>query len=71
MIKIKIKRVNTGLRMMCCCECGKMAKTDDLFKIKYDATYSDSSLSVIICTDCLVKLHNLIEDALDTDKVIY
>jgi len=68
---IKIKKVNNGLKMMCCCECGKMTTVDDLFKIKYDATYSDSQLSVIMCTDCLVKLHNLIEDALDTDKVIY
>lgn len=68
---IKIKKVNNGLKMMCCCECGKMTTVDDLFKIKYDATYSDSQLSVIMCTDCLVKLHNSIEDALDTDKVIY
>ena len=68
---IKIEKVSTGLKMMCCCECGKMAKKEDLFKIKYSATYSDSDLSVIICTDCLVKLDNLIEDALDTDKVIY
>lgn len=68
---IKIEKVNTGLKMMCCCECGKITKKEDLFKIKYNATYSDLYLSVIICTDCLVKLHNLIEDALDTDKVIY
>ena len=67
---IKIKKVSTELKMLYCRECGKMTKRDDLFSVEY-ITEGGVSLKTTMCTDCLVKLHNLIEDALDTDKVIY
>ena len=67
---IKIKKVNNGLTLLYCRECGKITKRDDLFKIVFEED-NDSTLSIIMCTDCLVKLHDLIEDTLGTDKAIY
>lgn len=67
---ISIKKVSTELKLLYCRECGKITKRDNLFKIVCEEN-NDITLSIIICTDCLVKLHDLIEDTLDTDKAIY
>ena len=67
---ISIKKVNNGLKLLYCRECGKITKRDDLFKIVCEEN-NDITLSIIMCTDCLGKLHDLIEGALATDKAIY
>ena len=67
---ISIKKVNNGFKLLYCRECGKMTKRDDLFKIVCEEN-NDITLSITICTDCLIKLHDLIEDTLSTDKAIY
>lgn len=67
---ISIKKVNNGLKLLYCRECGKIIKRDDLFKIVFEED-NDITLSTTLCTDCLVKLHNLIEVALGTNKAIY
>lgn len=67
---IKIKKVSTELKMLYCRECGKMTKRDDLFSVEY-ITEGGVSLKTTMCTDCLVELHNSIEDALDTNGAIY
>lgn len=67
---ISIKKVSNELKLSYCRECGKIAKRDDLFKIVCGEN-NDTTLSIIMCTDCLVKLHNLIEVAIGTNKAIY
>ena len=67
---ISIKKVSTELKLLYCRECGKITKRDNLFKIVCEEN-NDITLSTTMCTDCLVKLHNSIEDALATDKAIY
>lgn len=67
---ISIKKVNSSLKLLYCRECGKITKRDNLFKIVCEEN-NDITLSITLCTDCLVKLHNLIEDTLSTDKAIY
>lgn len=67
---ISIKKVNNGLKLLYCRECGKITKRDDLFKIVFKED-NDITLSTTLCTDCLVKLRNLIYGALDTNKAIY
>lgn len=57
---ISIKKVNNGLKLSYCRECGKITKRDDLFKIVCGEN-NDTTLSIIMCTDCLVKLHNSIK----------
>lgn len=67
---ISIKKVNSSLKLLYCRECGKIIKRDDLFKIVFEED-NDITLSITLCTNCLVKLHNLIEDTLSTDNAIY
>lgn len=67
---ISIKKVTTELKLSYCRECGKLTKRDNLFKIVCEENNA-TTLSIILCTDCLVKLHNLIYGALDTYKDIY
>ena len=67
---ISIKKINNELKLSYCRECGKITKRDDLFKIVCEEN-NDITLSIILCTDCLVKLRNLIDGALDTNKAIY
>lgn len=66
---IRVKKVSTEFKILPCRECGKMTKRDDLFSI--ECITKGGALQIIMCTDCLVKLHNSIEDALDSDKVVY
>lgn len=67
---ISIKKVSNELKLSYCRECGKITKRDDLFKIVCEENNA-TTLSITLCTDCLGKLHNLIEDTLVTDKAIY
>lgn len=67
---ISINKVSTELKLSYCRECGKLTKRENLFKIVCEENNA-TTLSTIMCTDCLVKLRNLIECALDTDKAIY
>lgn len=67
---ISIKKVSNELKLSYCRECGKLTKRDNLFKIVFEENNA-TTLSTIMCTDCLVNLHNLIEGALGTDKAIY
>lgn len=66
---IKIKKVDNGLVMSHCRECGKMTKRDDLFSI--ECITKGGALQIVMCTDCLVKLRNSIEDVLDTNGASY
>lgn len=67
---ISIKKVSNGLKLSYCRECGKITKRDDLFKIVCEENNA-TTLSITLCTDCLVKLHNLIEGTIGTNKAIY